>query len=113
LQTSNRVSVALMGLLAVALAALPVAGWLWPSVPLLAAALLALNGRLYAFWVRRRGWAFTLAALPWHWLYYLYNSLSFSLGTASYWMRGTRPLHADGALPADEDGEQPVPQHEA
>jgi glycosyltransferase involved in cell wall biosynthesis len=107
LQTSNRVSVVLAGLLALALAALPLAPWTWPALPALALALLLLNRRLYAFFARRRGWGFALAAIPWHWLYYLYNSLSFALGTASFWLRGTRPLRADGTLPEETEREAP------
>jgi len=98
LQTSNRVSVALTALLLASLLALVFVPALWP-VPLLAALLLlALNWQLYAFFARRRGWPFALLAIPWHWLYYLYNSLSFVLGTGLYFTRGARPILADGAL---------------
>jgi len=103
LQTSNRVSVALTALLALAAVGVPFAPWAWPALPVLAAALLALNWRLYAFFARRRGWRFALVCIPWHWLYYLYNSLSFSLGTIQYWLNGTRPLNEDGALHAADD----------
>ena len=105
LQTSNRLSVALMALLSLALAALIFVSRLWPVPLVLAGLLLALNWRLYAFFVRKRGWWFTVAAIPWHWLYYLYNSLSFSLGTLSYLLHGVRPVAADGAL-AVEDAER-------
>ena len=112
LQTTNRLSVALTALLVVAAAlmALPLAGWLRaPAVatgaPLaavvLSALLLALNWPLYAFFARKRGLAFALAAIPWHWLYYLYNSLSFALGSLRFLLRGVRPVAADGALPAE------------
>jgi glycosyltransferase involved in cell wall biosynthesis len=104
LQTSNRVSVALAALLALAAAGLPLAPWSWPALVVVTAALLALNWRLYAFFAQRRGWGFAVACIPWHWLYYLYNSLSFSLGTLRYWLNGTRPLREDGALhPADDE----------
>ena len=103
LQTSNRVSVALTALLAVAVVGMPITPWAWPALPVLAAALLALNWRLYAFFARRRGWGFALACIPWHWLYYLYNSLSFSLGTVQYWLNGTRALREDGALHAGDE----------
>jgi GT2 family glycosyltransferase len=100
LQTSNRVSVALTALFALSMALLPAVPQAWPLPAALAAGLLALNWRLYAFFVHRRGWAFALAALPWHWLYYLYNSLSLSLGTLFYFTRGASPVRADGALHA-------------
>ena len=103
LQTSNRVSVALTALLALALAALVLAPAAWPLAAGLALLLLVLNWRLYAFFARRRGVAFALAAIPWHWLYYLYNNLSFALGTVQFWLRGARPVAADGALPRTAD----------
>jgi hypothetical protein len=98
LQTSNRISVAFTAVLALSLCLLPSFPQAWPLPAALALGLLALNWRLYAFLARRRGAGFTLAALPWHWLYYLYNSLSFSLGTLLYFARGARPIQADGAL---------------
>ncbi len=105
LQTSNRLSVALTALLLLAVLALPLAPAGWPAAVGLALALLALNWPLYAFFARRRGLAFALAAIPWHWLYYLYNSLSFALGTLQFWLRGARPVAADGALPRAADPE--------
>ena len=73
LQTSNRVSVACVYLLWAALAA---------------AALLVFNAPLYAFFLRRRGPLFLLAAIPWHWLYYTYNGVCFALGTLAYLRAG-------------------------
>jgi hypothetical protein len=70
----------------------------WPVPLALVGLLLALNWRLYAFFAQRRGVAFALAAIAWHWLYYLYNSLSFTLGTLQFWLRGARPVASDGAL---------------
>ena len=105
LQTSNRVSVALTALLVLALALLSLAPNTWPVPLALAASMLALNWRLYAFFAQRRGLLFALAAIPWHWLYYLYNSLSFTLGTLQFWLRGARPVAADGALPRAADPE--------
>lgn len=105
LQTSNRLSVALTALFVVALVGLLFAPGVWPLPFSLAALLLALNWRLYAFFARQRGLGFALAIIPWHWLYYLYNSLSFSLGTLQFWLRGTPPVAADGALPHAADPE--------
>jgi glycosyltransferase involved in cell wall biosynthesis len=105
LQTSNRVSVALTALLVLAVALLTLAPTAWPVPLALAAGLLALNWRLYAFFARRRGLRFALAAIPWHWLYYLYNSLSFALGTLQFWLRGARAVADDGALPRAADPE--------
>ena len=98
LQTSNRVSVALTAILALSLLALPFVRAAWPAPLLAAVLLLGLNWQLYAFFARRRGWTFALLAIPWHWLYYLYNSLSFALGSMMFFTRGARPVLADGAL---------------
>jgi hypothetical protein len=103
LQTSNRVSVALAALLALLVVATPFAPRLWPLIFLPVVLLLALNWQLYRFFYQRRGPVFALAVIPWHWLYYLYNNLSFGVGTLLYFARGVRPVAADGALPADAD----------
>ncbi len=47
--------------------------------------LLVLNWRLYRFFAKRRGLAFVLAAIPLHWLYYLYSTLAFALGVI-HWL---------------------------
>ncbi|MGH2522871.1 MAG: glycosyltransferase family 2 protein [Anaerolineales bacterium] len=100
LQTSNRLSVAFTALLALTLAGVFFFPMLYPAVLVLVGILLGLNWRLYAFFFRKRGALFMLAAIAWHWLYYLYNSLSFSLGTLHYFVRGVRPVAADGTLAA-------------
>ena len=51
----------------------------WPVACLSALSLLALNLPLYRFFCRQRGVRFTLQAIPWHWLYFLYSGLSFGL----------------------------------
>ncbi len=113
LQTSNRLSVALAALLALLVVLLPFQPRLGPVLLLPMAALLALNWQLYRFLAQRRGLAFTLAAIPWHWLYYLYNNLSFGVGTLLYFTRGVRPVAADGALPAEADHARPAPTPDA
>jgi GT2 family glycosyltransferase len=47
---------------------------------LLALSLLVLNAPLYRFFWRKRGLFFTLQAIPWHWLYYMYSGLAFAIG---------------------------------
>jgi glycosyltransferase involved in cell wall biosynthesis len=98
LQTSNRVSVAFANLFALSLFALPLAPQLWPAPLALAATLLFTNRHLYSFFFRKRGLWFALAVVPWHWLYYLYNGLSFTLGTLHYFLRRARPVAHDGAF---------------
>jgi len=98
LQTANRVSVVAAGLLLLSLLGLPFTPSLWPLPLLCAGALAWLNRDLYRFFLRKRGAWFMLAAIPWHWLYYLYNSLSFGLGTLQYFLRGAQAVNADGTL---------------
>jgi glycosyltransferase involved in cell wall biosynthesis len=98
LQTSNRVSVALTAAMAASLLATLFVPATWPLAVIAAVLLMALNWNLYAFFAQRRGWGFALAAIPWHWLYYLYNSLSFSLGTLQFFTRGARPVTMDGRI---------------
>lgn len=80
LDTSSRVSVTMTyGLLG----ALVGAAWR-PEFLLLGGglilSLLALNASLYRFFWRKRGLWFTMQAVPWHWLYYLYSGLAFAMG---------------------------------
>jgi GT2 family glycosyltransferase len=101
LQQRDRLSAACAGLLALALPALIIApGW-WPAPLLLAATLVWLNRGVYRFFYQKRGLPFALAAIPWHWLYHLYNNFSFALGTLRWFTRGARPVNADGSLPAE------------
>jgi glycosyltransferase involved in cell wall biosynthesis len=46
----------------------------------LALSLLVLNAPLYRFFWRKRGLPFTLQAIPWHWLYYIYSGAAFAIG---------------------------------
>jgi hypothetical protein len=43
------------------------------------AALLILNRDVYGFFMRKRGIAFTLLAIPMHLFYYLYSGVSFAV----------------------------------
>ncbi|MEW5957833.1 MAG: glycosyltransferase family A protein [Chloroflexota bacterium] len=106
LQTHNRVSVLAVAGLMLAL----VAAWFHPQAAWMAVALagllVRLNFDLYRFFYQKRGLGFALKALPLHWLYYLYNALSFGLGLMGHWRDrlwaeprpAPRPL-ADGAEP--------------
>jgi glycosyltransferase involved in cell wall biosynthesis len=79
-RTSSRASVALVFALTVALAASP---WVRGSgaVAILAAiGLMAANAGFYRFLWRVRGPSFTLAALPWHWMYFACAGLGFMMG---------------------------------
>ncbi len=80
----SRLSAALVFAL---LAALIAAWWLprsWVAATLFALGLLALNWRLYRFFRRQRGVWFAVRVVPWHWLYYVYSSIAFAVGTLFY-----------------------------
>jgi len=64
-----------------------VLGWLSLLVPPLVAVMLAMHAGLLKFFLAKRGLMFTLAALPWLWLYNLYSGLGFAVGLARHWMR--------------------------
>jgi cellulose synthase/poly-beta-1,6-N-acetylglucosamine synthase-like glycosyltransferase len=69
------------GLTCMLLASLLAALW-WPTAfytaAVAAVALTVLNLAFYHFLLQHRGLLFTLQALPWHWLYFLYASVSFA-----------------------------------
>jgi len=84
LQTHNRISVvAGCGLLLALAATLVQAQAFWLAAGL-ALALVWLNLDLYRFFYRKRGLWFALKVIPLHWLYYLYNAVSFGAGTVIY-----------------------------
>jgi glycosyltransferase involved in cell wall biosynthesis len=95
LNISNRLSVASVGLMWVAL----LAALLWPVTLVamfpLAIFLLGLNLPVYRFFYRERGFSFTLAVIPWHWLYYTYSGLCIFLGIWAY-LRSGRQTTARG-----------------
>jgi GT2 family glycosyltransferase len=96
----GRASGAIAGLLAASLmgAVLLWSGLIWVSA-VLALSLLALNRGFYNFLLRRRGLGFLLAALPLHWLYYLYSDLAFVLGYGAHVATGGRLSRGDRVLP--------------
>jgi glycosyltransferase involved in cell wall biosynthesis len=80
LKFSSRLSVVIVYLLIIALAGAAIEHRLVFLLPFLMAVLAGLNWDLYRFFARKRGIAFTLAAVPWHWLYFLYSGLAFIIG---------------------------------
>ena len=73
-----------------------VASWWWSSAFVGMGALLvflfALNAPLYRFFWRKRGFWFTIRAIPWHWFYYFYSGLAFAIGVAyALWSKEQAP----------------------
>ncbi|MCK6628134.1 MAG: glycosyltransferase family 2 protein [Anaerolineae bacterium] len=85
LQTHNRVSVVAVYALLLALAVAFFQPYALFFVLGLAALLLGLNQNLYRFFYHKRGLLFTAQVIPMHWLYYLYNAVSFGCGLLLYW----------------------------
>lgn len=85
LQVHNRVSVIVVyGLLAALAAGLFLLPAIWLATGL-AGLLFWLNLNLYRFFYRKRGLFFVLRAIPLHWLYYIYNAISFGCGLLLHW----------------------------
>lgn len=85
LQTSQRVSTAVAFIGLALLLLLPLWGW-WGllAVGTAVGALIWLNRDFYTFLRQKRGLRFLLAAMPWHWFYFLYSGASFLAVTAVY-----------------------------
>lgn len=62
----------------------------------LALLLLALNIRLYRFFMARRGFAFALAAVPLHWMSFIYSGMAFMVGIVWYGLGPRRPAGFSG-----------------
>jgi hypothetical protein len=82
-QFSSAVALAGLFLLTVS----PASPWALVFVALAMFLLLVWNRRFYLFLLRKRGLAFILLALPWHWLYFVYSGLSFGICFLVYGIR--------------------------
>lgn len=82
LKTADRVSSLLAGLLVLLLPASFLTPLALALFGVTLAAYLALNREFYAFYLRHRGFLFTLRVIPVHMLYYLYSAAAF----ASCWV---------------------------
>jgi hypothetical protein len=63
------------------------------------AALVALSRRYYAYFLKQRGLWFTLKVLPFHYLYHLYNGVSFAVGSGLFLLNRSADLQLPGAVP--------------
>lgn len=61
--------------------------------------LIALGRKFYGYFLRQRGFWFTARVFPLHFLYHLYNGLSFSVGTLLYLARRDLQMELPGSLP--------------
>lgn len=84
---SGRASVSLMFGLLCSLAVSPWHALALALAGVMALALLILNAPLYLFFLRKRGVRFVLQVIPWHWLYFFYSGIGFSIGLARHLFR--------------------------
>jgi len=79
LRFSNRLSVILIYILLAAF----IAGWWWPPFfivfGVLVLSLFIINNPLYKFFFNKRGFWFMIGTIPWHWFYYFYSGLAFTI----------------------------------
>jgi glycosyltransferase involved in cell wall biosynthesis len=100
--TRSRVSVALVAMLGAALAASAAARWPLAVAALAAAGLATLNAGFYWFLWRVRGPVFTIAAIPWHWVYYACAGIGFVIGAGQELFSRLTPAPAAVAPEAKE-----------
>ncbi|MBV6624308.1 MAG: glycosyltransferase [Rivularia sp. (in: Bacteria)] len=85
LSYSNRLSVVLVLIFIVSLAASTLISWLLLVAIAIIFGLLLLNLDVYRFFYQKRGLLFTLRVIPWHWLYFLYGGTAFAYGTLKHY----------------------------
>lgn len=89
LQWSSRISVVLAYGLLAALVATRWQSEIFLLTVLLALALFSINAPVYQFFYSKRGLAFALKTIPWHWLYYIYSGLAFAIGVVRHLVNTT------------------------
>jgi cellulose synthase/poly-beta-1,6-N-acetylglucosamine synthase-like glycosyltransferase len=76
----------------------------WLAVPVMLGALVVLSHRYYRYFHRQRGVWFVLRVFPLHYLYHLYNGLSFAFGVLLYSVARRTGVAMPGALPMEPWG---------
>ncbi len=94
----QRISVVLVYLTLLSLAAAPWFPWLGAAAAVLAAIVTLLNQDFYRYFAARRGWWFTLRTIPLHWLYFWYCGVCVVAGTLLHHLR-PEPRLADAQTP--------------
>lgn len=99
LKIPNRISViSVYVLIFILLGALSIPWLLVPAV-LIMIVLLGLNWDLYRFFKAKGGPGFVVKTIPWHWFYFFYSGLAFSIGFANYQIKrvGERGMKEDSS----------------
>ncbi len=84
LKLRHRLSAVILVLLVVSILMTIQSPWFLLGVPALLFLYLLFNRDIYAFFLGKRGFLFTLKVIPLHFLYYLYSLLGFVIGTFRY-----------------------------
>jgi glycosyltransferase involved in cell wall biosynthesis len=110
-KTGQKFCVALTALVALGLLAVPVTAWAGLAVAGGSAAIVALNGGFYRFLIGRRGFFFTLAALPVHLVYYICCGLSVMIALYQ-WHTSGGALKTQGSARREriDRGAQSIPR---
>jgi glycosyltransferase involved in cell wall biosynthesis len=87
LKTGARISAVLVCSLILCLAASFVMPWLGVPAILSVAGLVFFNRTTYRFFREKKGITFTLMVIPWHWLYFFYGGIAFSIGLVCHGMK--------------------------
>ncbi len=110
LRSAYRWSVVLVYVTTLAVLLAPVWRWSLAVVPPALLLLGFLNRDFYRCFVARRGVSFAIRVIPPHFLYHLYNGVSFAVGTVLYLARRYLGLVLPGALPVTPwQGRTPAP----
>ena len=84
LKFSSRISVMAVFVLALTFIGSIFAPLLLVFTVFLMVLLFGLNWDLYRFFKNKRGLSFAVKTIPWHWFYFFYSGLAFSVGFAKY-----------------------------
>ena len=84
LKISDRISVIFVYILFLSLLGALWIPWLFVPAVFLMVLLVVLNRDLYRFFKDQRGLGFAVKTIPWHWFYFFYSGLAFSVGFAKY-----------------------------
>ena len=99
LNFSQRLSTAVAFSTLLGLFLLPFTAWAWLLLALLLGLLGWLNWPFYDFLWQKRGLRFSLMAMPWHWLYFIYSGASFVVGLVLFRLGRMEQVVAHGIRP--------------
>jgi glycosyltransferase involved in cell wall biosynthesis len=87
LKFSSRLSVMAVFMLTLTFIGSIFSPWLLVPTVFFMVLLFGLNWDLYRFFINKRGLSFAVKTIPWHWLYFFYCGLAFSIGFAKYQLK--------------------------